>query len=67
MADFNKKTVKDLQKLLAEARSEMRGIRFDVSGSRVKDVKGGHNKKREIAQILTELRKRELAVVDDAK
>ena len=67
MTDLKGKTIEDLKKDLAENRSDVRGFRFNISGAKVKDVKEGSNKKKDIARILTELRKRELEGKNDTK
>lgn len=59
MADTQNKTVEELQKLLAEKREGLRSFRFGITGSGTRNVKDGRNSKRDIARILTELRKRE--------
>lgn len=56
MDDFKKKNDKDLLKLLAEKREEIRKIRFGVSENRNPKARG--NTKREVAQIMTELASR---------
>ena len=60
MKDLNKKTEKDLHKMLAEKREALRGFRFGTSGSKSKNVKEGQNIRKDIARILTELKTREL-------
>lgn len=55
MKDIKKQTDKDLAKLLAEARATVRQFRFDVAGSKVKNIKEGANAKRLVARILTEM------------
>ena len=67
MADLKGNKIEDLKKELAEVRSEVRGFRFNISGAKETDVKEGRNKKRHIARILTELRRRELEVKNDNK
>ena len=52
--DFTKKNDKDLDKLLVETRDELRGFRFGIAGSKIRDVKTGKNLRKIIAQILTE-------------
>jgi ribosomal protein L29 len=59
MKDLRKKSETDLKKLLAERREDARKFRFDISGSKVKDVREGNNAKKDVARILTELRARE--------
>jgi len=58
MADFKKKSVKDLEKLLKEKREELRDFRFSSAGSRTRNVREGRNTRKEVAQILTELNTR---------
>ena len=65
MKNLEKKTEKDLQKMLAEKREALRKFRFDTSGSKTKNVKEGTNIKKDIARILTELKKRENAVEEN--
>ncbi|MDD2935311.1 MAG: 50S ribosomal protein L29 [Candidatus Pacebacteria bacterium] len=61
MKKQDKQNIDDLQKMLAEKRSALRAFRFGISGSKSKNVKEGHNLKKEIAKILTELKNREMA------
>ncbi len=63
MKNLEKKTEKDLQKMVAEKREALRGFRFGSSGSKTKNVKEGRGLRREIARVLTELRLRELKEV----
>jgi ribosomal protein L29 len=58
MTDIRKDTDKELEKRLAEARAKVRAFRFDVTGSKAKNVKDGANAKKVVARILTELRSR---------
>ncbi len=48
----------DLHKNLDEKRKSLRGFRFGVAGSKVKNVKEARNLKKEIARVLTELKSR---------
>jgi len=61
MADIKKQDVPELVKALADKRESLRTFRFNAEGSRSRDVRGGRTLRREIAQILTELRAREIA------
>ncbi len=61
MKDLKKKTDKELEKMLAERREDRRKFRFDISGSKIKDVREGNNARKDVARILTELRSRALA------
>lgn len=58
MTEFAKKSIDDLQKLLAEKREALRLFRFGISGSKLKNVKEGKGLRKEIARILTELNSR---------
>ena len=61
MADFSKQDVAELQKLVADKREALRTFRFEGAGSRTRNVREGRGLRREIAQILTQLRAREIA------
>ena len=58
---YTKKNDKDLDKLLVERREELRGFRFGIAGSKIRDVKTGKNLRKEIARILTEKNNRKNA------
>ena len=55
MKDLKKKSEKDLNKLLQEKRDELRDFRFASAGSHKRNTKEGHNLRKDIAKILTEL------------
>lgn len=61
MSDLSTQDVAELQKLIAEKREALRAFRFVGAGSRTRNVREGRNLRREIAQILTELRAREIS------
>ena len=61
MSDFKKQDVAELQKLIADKRESLRVFRFGGAGSRTRNVREGRNVRREVAQIMTELRAREIA------
>ncbi len=61
MSDLSTQDVAELQKLIAEKREALRAFRFGGAGSRTRNVREGRNLRREIAQILTELRAREIS------
>ena len=61
MADISKQENAELQKLVADKREVLRVSRFGGAGSRTRNVREGRTLRREIAQILTELRAREIA------
>ena len=56
--DIQKKSEQDLLKELREKREALRGFRFDVAGSKPRNVKEGQVLRKEIARILTELNAR---------
>ncbi|KKW25027.1 MAG: hypothetical protein UY70_C0031G0016 [Candidatus Kaiserbacteria bacterium GW2011_GWB1_52_6] len=60
MSDFSKNNVDDLQKLLVDKRERLRVFRFGGAGSRSRNVREGRTLRKEIAQILTELRARDM-------
>ena len=53
--------VSELQKTLTDKREALRSFRFGAAGSRSRNVREGRELRKEIAQILTELRERELS------
>jgi ribosomal protein L29 len=55
MSEFKGKTEKDLKKALAEKRKALQSFRFNISGSKTRNVKEGRGIRKEIAQIMTEL------------
>ncbi|OGZ07129.1 MAG: 50S ribosomal protein L29 [Candidatus Lloydbacteria bacterium RIFCSPLOWO2_01_FULL_50_20] len=55
MNDINKQSDKELEKLLADKRAAIRQFRFDISGSKAKNLKEGANIRKDVARILTEL------------
>ena len=58
MATHKEKNDKELDKELVEKQNELRGFRFGIAGSKVRDVKTGKNLRKDIARILTEKNKR---------
>lgn len=67
MTTFEKHSVEDLQKLVADKREALRVFRFGGAGSRTRDVRSGRNLRKEIAQALTELKAREIATKKKTK
>ena len=61
MDDIKKETPESLQKSLADKREALRTFRFEGEGSRRRNVREARNLRHEVAQILTELRAREIA------
>ncbi len=53
MKELTTKKEAELHKLLIEKRDALKGFRFGVSGSRVKNVKTARETKKTIARILT--------------
>lgn len=51
-------TMEELTKDLAKHREDLRSLRFNVAGSKVRDVKKTKTLRREIARLLTELNRR---------
>lgn len=60
MKDIDKKKDFELTKMLKEKREAQRFFRFGVSGGKTKNVKEGQNTKKDIARILTEIKKRQI-------
>lgn len=52
------KTDAELTKDLAKHREDLRGLRFNVAGSKVRNVKEAKTLRKEIARVLTELNRR---------
>ena len=61
MDNIKTQSTADLLRTVAEKREALRVFRFGGAGSRVRNVREGRNVRREIAQILTEVRSRETA------
>lgn len=57
--EIKKLSDKELVKLIEEKRKAVRQFRFDVSGSKVKNLKEGGNTRKDVARLLTELSLRE--------
>ncbi len=58
---FKEKTAEELAKDLAHNREELRSLRFNVAGSKVRNVKQTKTFRKEIARILTEINRRRSA------
>lgn len=61
MNEYSKQDVQELRKLIADKQESLRSFRFGGAGSRTRNVREGRNLRKEIAQIMTELRTREIA------
>ena len=55
MNEINKQSDKELEKLLSDKRAAVRQFRFDVTGSKAKNLKGGANIRKDVARIMTEV------------
>ncbi len=58
--ELKDKTEKEMQKMLGEAREVIRKFRFSMSGANKKNIKEVRAMKNRVAQILTEMRSREI-------
>ncbi|MCF7836072.1 MAG: 50S ribosomal protein L29 [Candidatus Marinimicrobia bacterium] len=54
---LDNKSFKELKAMLDEKRNALRDFRFKISKGKAKDVKEGRNLRREIARILTSVKK----------
>jgi ribosomal protein L29 len=64
--DVTKKDDAGLQKMLDETRQALKNLRFHTSGGVPQDVKAQKNLRKDIARILTEIRKRQLLPAEAA-
>ena len=55
MNAINKQSYKELEKLLLEKRAALRQFRFDITGSKAKNIKEGTNMRKDIARMMTAL------------
>ncbi|MFA6552303.1 MAG: 50S ribosomal protein L29 [Candidatus Paceibacterota bacterium] len=55
--DLNGKTKNELESLLRQKEEVLRKFRFDMAGSKIKNIKEGNVLKKDIAKILTEINK----------
>ena len=58
MKEISTKNEKDLVKELTEKREAIRAIRFNIAGSKTRNVKESKGLKKDVARILTELNSR---------
>lgn len=61
ITEIRKMSDKEMEKALVEKQAEVKQFRFDVTGSRVKNLKAGSNAKKAVARIMTELQARQSA------
>lgn len=54
ITEIRKMSDKEMEKALVEKQAEVKQFRFDVTGSRVKNLKAGSNAKKVVARIMTE-------------
>ncbi|MCK9352414.1 MAG: 50S ribosomal protein L29 [Candidatus Paceibacterota bacterium] len=55
--EIKTKTDEELIKELSEKRTALSGMKFNIAGSKIKNVREQRGTKKEIARILTELNK----------
>ena len=55
------KSIEELHKMLAEAKKESSAAYLELAQFKAKNTKLGYNKRKEVAQILTVLRRKELS------
>jgi ribosomal protein L29 len=55
MTEYQGKDPKELNRLLKEKQEALRNFRFNLSGSKTRNVKEGRAIRKDIARILTEL------------
>ena len=55
--DITKHTQDELRKLTDAKREELRALRFNVAGSKNRDVKLAQKLRKEVARVLTQLNK----------
>jgi ribosomal protein L29 len=58
MKELREKNDADLAQFVAEKREELRKLRFGVAGSTMRNVHASKNLRREVAQALTEITRR---------
>ncbi len=56
--EFSRKSKTDLEKIIREKRKELRSLRFDLSSGKVKNVRSIQKTRKDIARILTVLKKK---------
>jgi len=58
---FTGKDLSELKKLLSDKREALRTFRFQSAGTHARNVREGRSIRKEIAQIMTEIRSQEIA------
>lgn len=56
--DYKNKPKEELQRLVQENREKLRAFRFEMAGSKIKNVKAGRMFRKEIARLLTAINKK---------
>lgn len=60
LTDLKSKTIKDLIKMVMDKKFEAKKISLSISGGKEKNLKAGKNVRRDIAQILTVIKEKEI-------
>lgn len=55
--ELRQKSEKELEKTLIDLRDKLRELRFNLAGGKVKNIKEIHQTKKDIARVLTLLKK----------
>lgn len=63
LVDYTSWSIEDLKKEISAKQEALRVFRFGEAGSRTRNVREGRTLRREIARLLTELRRRALDFV----
>lgn len=58
ITEIRKLSDKELEKTLGEKRAEVKQFRFDITGSKAKNLKVGANAKKDVARLMTEFMSR---------
>ena len=58
ITEIRKMSDKEMEKALLEKQAEVKQFRFDITGSRAKNLNAGGNAKKDVARMMTEIRAR---------
>lgn len=58
ISEIRKMSDKEVEKALREKQAEVKQFRFDITGSRAKNLRAGGNAKKAVARMMTEIRSR---------
>ncbi|KKU78164.1 MAG: hypothetical protein UY04_C0045G0006 [Parcubacteria group bacterium GW2011_GWA2_47_7] len=58
ITEIRKLSDKEIDKEIAVKRAEVKQFRFDITGSKAKNLKAGSNSRKDVARLLTELHSR---------